>query len=162
MSACSMTLPPHASTSRRLLTMLAAGAALMTACGPGSPKLAVLDARVAIPPTDDQVSVYLTIRNTGDADDELISVDTSDAADAHLHKTSIDAEGRASMNSVSTVRVAAGKSVKLEPGGMHLMLMRPKTLASGDSVALTLRFRHSGVMKVDAIATDDPAAVMGR
>ena len=59
--------------------------------------------------------------------------------------------GMAGMKPVDRVAVGAGATVRLEPGGYHLMIMRlSKTLAAGDTVELDLTFEHMGRVVVQA------------
>lgn len=134
----------------------------LVGCAPATSEIAVRDARIALPVTGDSAAAYLTIRNAGDLDDELTSVSTPVADMAHLHRTTISDDGRASMGSVSGLRIPAGSTLRLEPGGLHLMLMDPEALEPGQKVRLTLRFREAGVVTVTATATDDVDVVMGR
>ena len=143
---------------RRLVVPLLA--APLVGCGAGAPKIAVTDAFVPVPATAD-ASVYLKISNSGDADDRLLKVTTSKAAGAMLHQTEIDADGRASMKGIGTLRIPAGKTVELSPGGFHLMMMQPQPLADGDTVDLTLTFQTSGTKRVTAEVTDDIGDVIG-
>jgi copper(I)-binding protein len=61
------------------------------------------------------------------------------------------------MRSLDELRVGAGESVALAPGGLHLMLMRPKrTLRAGDAAEVEFvlkdgsRQRVSFEVKADA------------
>jgi copper(I)-binding protein len=53
----------------------------------------------------------------------------------------------------------AGRAVALQPGGMHLMLIRPKAaLAAGGSTPLTLKFAKAAPVTVRATIGNAPAA----
>ena len=88
---------------------------------------------------------YLTIQNKGSAADRLIggSADVADKVQVHEMATT---------NGVMTMRpldkglsIEPGKTVKLAPGGYHLMLMDLKApLKQGDKVPLTLEFEKAG------------------
>ena len=58
------------------------------------------------------------------------------------------------MREVKTIDLPKGKTVKLEPGGLHLMLYQSKNpLKAGDKVPLTLMVKSGGkVEKVSATA----------
>ena len=53
---------------------------------------------------------------------------------ASLHATIVE-DGISRMRETKALRIAAGESAVLEPGGMHLMLMQPKRrLRQGEQV----------------------------
>ena len=92
---------------------------------------------------------YLTIENKGSAPDRLIggSADVADKVQVHEMATS---------NGVMTMRpldkglsIEPGKTVKLAPGGHHLMLLGLKSpLKQGDKVPVTLEFEKAGKVKL--------------
>ena len=94
---------------------------------------------------------YLTIENKGAAPDRLVSGSGDFAGKVEIHEMAMN-------NGVMTMRpldkglaIEPGKTVKLAPGGYHLMLMDLKNpLKQGDKVPLTLEFEKAG--KVDAVA----------
>ena len=60
------------------------------------------------------------------------------------------------MKEVSSIALPAGKEVKLEPGGYHVMLMGLKgPIESGDEYLITLEFEKAGEVDVQAIARDN-------
>jgi periplasmic copper chaperone A len=92
--------------------------------------------------------VYLSIRNTGSADDALIGVTTPIAGMPMLHETVVT-DGVASMPHAMSVPVPAGQTVALAPGGFHGMLMGlTQALEKGDSFPLTLTFQTAGEVTV--------------
>ena len=92
---------------------------------------------------------YLTIQNKGSAADRLIggSADVADKVQVHEMATT---------NGVMTMRrldkglsIEPGKTVKLAPGGYHLMLLDLKSpLKQGDQVPVTLEFEKAGKVKL--------------
>jgi copper(I)-binding protein len=92
---------------------------------------------------------YLTIENKGSAPDRLIggSADIADRVQIHEMATN---------NGVMTMRpldngltIEPGKTVKLAPGGYHLMLLDLKgPLKQGDKVPVTLEFEKAGKVKL--------------
>ena len=92
---------------------------------------------------------YLTIQNKGSAADRLIggSADVADKVQVHEMATT---------NGVMTMRpldkglsIGPGKTVKLTPGGYHLMLLDLKSpLKQGDKVPVTLEFEKAGKVKL--------------
>lgn len=88
---------------------------------------------------------FLTIENKGAAPDRLVSVAGDVAGRVEIHEMAMN-------NGVMTMRpldkglaIEPGKTVKLAPGGYHLMLMDLKNqLKQGDNVPLTLEFEKAG------------------
>jgi copper(I)-binding protein len=89
---------------------------------------------------------YLVIENTGATADKLIAVSApAISGRAEMHEM-------ATTNGVMTMRpldkglaVEPGKTVKLAPGGFHLMLMDLKgPFKQGDKVPVTLEFEKAG------------------
>jgi copper(I)-binding protein len=100
---------------------------------------------------------YATITNTGDSDDELLSVSTASAGMTTLHKTEI-VNDVAKMLHVRTLAIPAKGNVVLKPGEYHLMLMNlPRVLKAGDKVELVFTFKKQGQVKVAAdVVTTSP------
>src|SRR3954465_4047815 len=92
---------------------------------------------------------YLTIENKGSAPDRLIggSADVADKVQVHEMATN---------NGVMTMRpldkgltIEPGKTVKLAPGGYHLMMFDLKgPLKQGEQVPVVLEFEKAGKVKV--------------
>jgi len=95
-------------------------------------------------------AAYMTITNNGDADDVLQSARSADAKAVELHKTTMTADGIMQMRQVRDgLPIAAGGTLKLSPGGTHLMVMGlDDALAAGGEFPLTLEFAKSGSMAV--------------
>ena len=92
---------------------------------------------------------YLTIDNKGSAPDRLVSVAGDVAGKVEIHEMAMN-------NGVMTMRpldkglpIEPGKTVKLAPGGYHLMLMDLKNpLKQGEKVPLELQFEKAGKVAV--------------
>ena len=93
-------------------------------------------------------SGYLTIENKGAAPDRLIGVSADVAGKVEVHEMAMN-------NGVMTMRpldsgltIDPGKTVKLAPGGYHLMMFDLKApLKQGDKVPVTLEFEKAGKVK---------------
>ncbi|WP_165984241.1 copper chaperone PCu(A)C [Streptomyces sp. YIM 98790] len=144
-------------TGTALAALALAGTLAATACGGGEspeategtdgggPELAVVEAFIPQPVNDDLAGGFLTVENTGDTDDTLVSVTTPAAASVELHTTEDSA-----MRQVDSFPVPAGGTLELRRGGDHLMLIElTGTLTEGDSVTLELHFRTSDPLTVD-------------
>uniref|UniRef100_A0A486XL66 Copper metallochaperone, bacterial analog of Cox17 protein n=1 Tax=Rheinheimera sp. BAL341 TaxID=1708203 RepID=A0A486XL66_9GAMM len=83
---------------------------------------------------------YLTLTNSGAKDVSLVSVTTDAFARAELHQHS-HKDGMMRMEQVESIDIAAGTSVEMAPGGLHLMLFEASSeLEIGQMVALQLHF----------------------
>jgi copper(I)-binding protein len=94
---------------------------------------------------------YMTIVGGTEAD-ALVSAASPISMDVQVHETMADASGMAGMQEVDRIEVAAGATVKLEPGGYHIMFMMPDTdaLVVGETVEITLTFEEAGEIVVQA------------
>src|ERR1700689_3568372 len=92
---------------------------------------------------------YLTIENKGSAPDRLIGGSADVADKVQVHEMAMN-------NGVMTMRpldkgltIDPGKTVKLAPGGYHLMMFDLKEpLKQGDKVPITLEFEKAGKVQL--------------
>jgi copper(I)-binding protein len=92
---------------------------------------------------------YLTIENKGAASDRLIGGSADVAGKIEVHEMAMN-------NGVMTMRpldkgltIEPGKTVKLAPGGYHLMMSDLKSpLKRGDKLPVTLEFEKAGKVTV--------------
>lgn len=95
-------------------------------------------------------AAYLTVENTGSSDDTLVEVRSDAAETVELHTMTMDGMVM-KMRKLDKLDVKAGETVKLAPGGLHIMLIRLKEpLGEGMSVPLTLVFEKAGAVDVSA------------
>jgi len=112
----------------------------------------------ATAPGQTEGAAYVTLSSPGG--DRLIGVDTAAAGMAMLHQ-SLKKNGVAEMRDLDALGLPAGKTVKLSPGGVHIMLMDLKNgLKPGDTLKLSLSFAHAGRRDIDVpvrpIGADGP------
>src|SRR6201994_2274658 len=105
---------------------------------------------------------YLTIENKGTAPDRLIGSSGDIAGKVEVHEMAMN-------NGVMTMRpldkgldIEPGKTVKLAPGGYHLMMFDLKgPVKQGDKVPVTLQFEKAGKvnlsLEVESIGAQAPA-----
>jgi hypothetical protein len=94
-------------------------------------------------------SGYLTIENKGSTPDRLINGSADIAGKVEVHQMAMK-------NGVMTMRpldngltIDPGKTVKLSPGGYHLMMFDLKSpLKQGDTLPITLKFEKAGEVQV--------------
>jgi len=97
-----------------------------------------------------QTAAYFTITNRGTAD-TLLSARCALAGSTMIHRTTTDASGMTGMSMMMNLPVPAGATVRLEPGGMHVMMTGlTKPFEAGGTVELQLTFEHAGVIVVVA------------
>jgi periplasmic copper chaperone A len=98
---------------------------------------------------------YLVIENRGAAVDRLISVSVpvDVAGRAEIHEMAVQ-DGVMKMRPLPRgIEIAPGFTVKLEPGGLHLMFLDLKRpLAKGDRFKGTLKFERAGDVEVEFVA----------
>ncbi|WP_372399182.1 copper chaperone PCu(A)C [Azospirillum sp. HJ39] len=92
---------------------------------------------------------YLSLTNGGTAEDRLLAASTPVAEKAELH-THLNENGVMKMREVPAIAVPPGETVKLAPGGLHVMLLGLKQpLVKGSNFPLTLRFEKAGNVDVE-------------
>lgn len=108
-------------------------------------------------------AAYLTIVNAGSEDDTLIGARSGLARAIELHETRQEGDVVRMRRVAGGVPVPAGATLRLAPGGYHLMLIGlNRKLAAGDRAPLTLIFSRAGETEVDAVVTmSGPASAAG-
>ncbi|MBI5319839.1 copper chaperone PCu(A)C [Bradyrhizobium sp.] len=92
---------------------------------------------------------YLTVENKGKSVDRLVSGSAEIAGRIEIHEMAMDG-GVMKMRPLDKgLVIDPGKTVKLAPGGNHIMLMDLKNpLKQGDKVPVTLQFEKAGKVNV--------------
>ena len=89
-------------------------------------------------------AVYLTIKNKGHDDDQLIKAHSDQSALSSLH-THIMYKGISRLRPVYAIFIPKMGTAQLKPGGDHIMLMGlKKPLKEGDTISLSLTFKKAG------------------
>jgi periplasmic copper chaperone A len=112
------------------------------------------------PPGVDMLAGYLTLKNTGDSAVNVLAAQSDRFRTVTVHQTVIE-NGVSRMRELHLFEIAAGQEVKFAPGGLHLMLMQPRSpVAPGDRIEIT--FLLSDGQRVPAMfdvqAIDDQPA----
>jgi copper(I)-binding protein len=103
---------------------------------------------------------FLTITNTGAEPDQLIAVSSPDAASGEFHKMSMENDIMKMRALPGGIEIPAGGTVKLAPGGLHLMFVTLKApLTEGGKLPVTLTFEKAG--KVDTFLHILPIGAKG-
>jgi len=105
------------------------------------------EAQVRMPiPGKAMTAAFMTIRNTTDSDDKLVSASArwADNIELHTHKHE---NGMMKMREVESISLPAHGTTVLQPGGLHLMifgLANPLPATEGGQLPLELCFSKSG------------------
>jgi periplasmic copper chaperone A len=111
------------------------------------------------PPSVTTSAVYMVLESA--ADDKLLSVtvDQSIAARASMHETMTmgnQGDDMMSMQPLDAIDLPGGEDVKLEPGGLHIMLEDLASgLTDGEQFELTLRFANAAPLVVTVEVRDE-------
>jgi copper(I)-binding protein len=93
---------------------------------------------------------YLTISNKGTSAERLVSFTTDLAGQPEVHEMSNEGGVMKMRPLTKGLVIPAGATVKLEPGGYHLMLLQlKKPLAAGQRFKATLVFEKAGPVEVE-------------
>ena len=94
-------------------------------------------------------AVYLRVRNRGDSDAAIVSASTAAAAEVAFHRTVVEGE-MARMEAVDNLRIPAGETVDLAPGGRHIMLSGlAADLEPGSALTLRLESESGATYDLD-------------
>ena len=135
----------------RLLTsllLLATSASIVSAAGLSTKEIAIHDAWAReAPPNAEVMAAYLTLHNHAAKSFTLVSVSSPDFNRVEMHRTE-EHDGMTKMLPVTRVILSTNGSVSFQPGGMHLMLMKPKKpFKNGDTISLKLIFSDKSSLK---------------
>ncbi|EJC79420.1 hypothetical protein Rleg4DRAFT_1013 [Rhizobium leguminosarum bv. trifolii WSM2297] len=93
---------------------------------------------------------FFAVKNNGKTDDRLLSVTSPAAGEVQIHEMVTKDNVMRMRQLKDGIAIAAGQTVKLEPGNLHLMFQKVKTpFKEGDTVPVTLTFEKAG--KVDLV-----------
>ncbi len=146
-----------------LVSMLAAGIAVslsaaaqdaQTATGDGCvvlDKVVVGDIEIGAPwaratrPGQANAGGYVTIVNRGTEDDRLVHASSPRAGRTEIHSMEIVDDVMSMRPLEGGLELPAGETVRLQPGGLHLMLIDVAApLGEGESIPVTVEFEKAG------------------
>lgn len=97
---------------------------------------------------------YLTVTNTGVEADTLVSVASTASEKTELHMMKTEDGVMTMRPAEGGIEIPAGGTLTLEPGGYHIMFIRPKApFKQGESVPLTLNFAKAGAVRVELVVS---------
>jgi periplasmic copper chaperone A len=123
-------------------------AVALTATPATADTITVTDAWIrALPVGSD--AAYFTLKNSGPTNRVLTGAASPACGMLMMHKTTT-MKGMTSMADVTSVDVPAGREVRFEPDGYHLMCDRPRpAIKPGAKVPVTLQFADGTKATVD-------------
>ncbi len=102
------------------------------------------------PPSAEVLAAYMSLKNTGDKSQVVISVSSPAFEHVRMHKSEILA-GMAQMVHIENLDIPPHGQVEFKPGGYHFMLIGKKQpLSAGDEVSLTLLFSDRSELTIIA------------
>ena len=94
-------------------------------------------------------AAYLSISNGTASQDSIISISTKAAQKAEIHESYKGENGIMGMRPAPGQVIPSGEDLYLQPGGLHIMLMKLKNdLAVKDSVDLSVKFKNVGTKTI--------------
>jgi copper(I)-binding protein len=94
----------------------------------------------AMPPGQTNSAAFMTLTNDATNDHALVAAECDASAVTELH-THLMEDGMMKMRRLEKIDLPAGETIRLQPGGLHLMLIGLKgQLSAGEDVAITLVF----------------------
>ncbi len=104
----------------------------------------------AMPPGQPNSLAFMGLTNGSDQDFTLVGAEGTVSKVLELH-THIMSDGMMQMKKIDKIDLPAGKTVMLETGGLHVMLIGlNQDLKPGDSVSLTLVFNDGSKKQLEA------------
>lgn len=92
------------------------------------------------PPNANMLAAYVTLSNESEKTITLVGADSDAFGMTEIHRT-IEVNGVFKMREQKALPMAAGESLTMEPGGLHIMLMMPKqAIEVGQTVVITLKY----------------------
>lgn len=111
----------------------------------------VLDAYAPAAPEGGSSALFFTVTG-GSVPDTLVAVSFAGAERVEVHETYDTPDGLRGMRAVGALPVAAADTVRLAPGGYHVMLIGLRAaLAPGDTLAADVRFARGGTVAAEAV-----------
>jgi periplasmic copper chaperone A len=151
----------HVRFTRLFLTLcLTAALAAPSVAAEADKSVKVENAWVRAPVAGQKIAgAYLELTSARDA--AMVAVSSPAAASVEMHSSSVEG-GVMRMRAVPRIELKAGQTVKLAPGGLHLMLIDlKKPLKPGEKVPLTLSVQPSGAAAPTAIELEAEVRAIG-
>ena len=117
---------------------------LVASASRASDELIISDAWVrATPPGKMMTAGYASIENASKKVITITGVSAGVAGHTSIHETRIERD-RSTMRPVAELSIKAGERISLEPGGLHIMLMKlSEPLSDGQSIDICLELENN-------------------
>ena len=114
-------------------------------------QVSVSDAYVrAVPPGQPNSASFMEITNGSSTDHALVGGSSPAAEVLELHTHTMEG-GMMRMRQIEKIDLPAGQSVKLQPGGLHVMLIGLKqNLVPDENVPITLKYEDGSEVTIEA------------
>ncbi len=100
-----------------------------------------------VPPGSMAYAAYLSITNSGAEARTVVGISSPVFGMTHLHHTMMK-DGVSSMKSMDKLVIEPGNTVTLQPGGMHIMLMKPaEDVMAAGMVPIKLEFKDGEIIE---------------
>ena len=142
-----MPMAPIRAFAAILLAAMLALPACARECAP-----ALRDGWVRLLPVDMPMTAgFGRIENRCPAPVTVVGASSPAFGDVSLHETRV-VDGVSRMRAVPELVVPADGSVTLEPGGLHLMLMQPRTpLQAGSTIEIVFELKGGGTLRGELV-----------
>lgn len=136
---------------KRCFSLLAPLFFSAAALAAGADQISVQEPYVRLaPPNAPATAAFMVIRNAGDKDVKVVRADNPASKVTELH-THLNEGGIMKMRQVPAIEIKAKSEVKLQPGGLHVMLIDMKNaMKEGDVVPITLTLDDGSSKQVEA------------
>lgn len=103
----------------------------------------------AVPPGQMNSAAFMQLKNEGPEDITLVAAKSQVANNVELHTHTQD-NGVMRMRQISEISLPAGEVIKLQPGGMHIMLIGlTQNLSAGENISLSLEFSDGSTQALE-------------
>lgn len=117
--------------------------------------LTVEDAYVKAMPAGEMTAIFATLRNSTSEDITLVSAESAAAESTELHEMVMEDGSMVMRERPEGITVPAGEEVRLEPGGLHVMLIGlTADVEPGAEVTATLNTEDGEQIQITAVARD--------
>lgn len=146
-------------STKKFVSLIAAAAFALSLTGcaatanDSSPAIEITDGWVRVSEMTEteggMTGAFAVLTNSSDKDISLIAGESEVAGVVEIHEVAM-VDGEMKMQEIAGgIKIPAGQSVTLEPGGLHVMLMKlTRGLLEGEEIALTLKFDGHPDMQV--------------
>ena len=142
----------HVARYRNVLSMLIGLVALVSSASFAADGPSVTEAWVRAAPASVKAHAgYLILHNSTSVEASVIGATSPQYERAEIHLSRI-IDGVATMTRQDQITVSPGGTLKMAPGGFHLMLMNPKAaIREGDTVGITFHMATGKTLSFTAM-----------